>query len=717
MYSKAKFLLCVVAFCHFVNLSAQQTRVDSLKLILATSDDTARIRLLILTSEAYINFAAKKAIEPASEARVLSVQLGDEKREANALLALGKAYAQVGDMTNAIACFDQSVVLMRKVGTEAEVGDLLINEGNAYNDAGVYDEALMSSVEAYTIFEKLNDKRGMARSLVVSGNVHRLLEHYNMAVKNFEEAMNLSKTLQDNKLEASCLNNLGIVYQRKGVYDSSLMYFEMARLINEKSKDNFSLAKVLNNIGGTYWNMAMSADSTVVAEQVQMYYDTATQYYLSSLEIRKQLGDRRGQASSLYNIGAVSLMRGDDDKAIEYFLRALELAKDIQAIDIQMTIYESLHEAYVRKDDVEKALEYYKKFTEAKDSIYDKDMQEGIAEMQAKFGVVQAEAETHAAEAQKTLIVWSSALGGIIFIIIIFFIWRQSTERKKVNVSLNEQKQEIEKKNVALNSANLEIELKNKDITDSIRYARRIQEAILPELEFSTTLGKSGFVLYKPKDIVSGDFYWMAKKGDTLLFAAVDCTGHGVPGAFVSIVCSNLLTQSVNEHGLQEPNDILNDVNARLSLTLRQRVDESKVRDGMDIALCTLNTQTGMLHFAGAFNPAWIMRKGELIELKADKFPVGNFEDEDLRVFVRQEIQLQKGDRVYVFSDGYSDQFGGPLGKKYKRVQFIEYLKKIQAYPVHEHRGLLEREHLAWKGALEQIDDIVVMGVEFPMGA
>src|ERR1041385_2680556 len=176
-----------------------------------------------------------------------------------------------------------------------------------------------------------------------------------------------------------------------------------------------------------------------------------------------------------------------------------------------------------------------------------------------------------------------------------FFLWKRSVTRKKTNVKLNTQKEEIEKKNVALNEANIEIESKNKDITDSIQYARRIQEAILPEVEFNATFGKSAFVLYRPKDIVSGDFYWMAQTADHLLFAAVDCTGHGVPGAFVSIVCSNLLTQAVNEHGLTEPHDILNDVNSRLSVTLRQRLDESKVRDGMDIALCCLNTSTGML--------------------------------------------------------------------------------------------------------------------------
>lgn len=712
MFARSRIIAGFIALLGFTSVCAQQSKVDSLKPILAQHSDTSRIYYLLLMGEAYMEFSPKRAIEPAGEAKTLAAQVNDQKKEANALLLMGRAYSKTGNMTEAISCFDQSVALMKKVGTDEEVGDLLINAGNTYNAAGAYDEALTASLDAYKIFEKADDKRGMARSLIVSGNVYRKLNNFPKAVTDYDRALNFSREVHDASLEASCLLNLAAIYSDKGEFDAALRYNLDAKRISEHAGDQYNLAKTLNNIGGVYLDKAQ--DSTYIDGAPQLL-DTALQYYFASLEIKKQLGDRRGQVSCFNNLGAVSLLAGNPDKAIEYFQRGLDIAKELQALDYQMTLYENLHEAYVRKNDIEKALFYYKEYTALKDSIYSKDMREGIAEMQAIFDVEKAEAETRATEEQKKIIIWSSVIGGVLFIVIIFFIWRQSIDRKKANIALNEQKVEIELKNVALNAANLEIELKNKDITDSIRYARRIQEAILPELEFATTFGRSGFVLYKPKDIVSGDFYWMAKKGDLLLFAAVDCTGHGVPGAFVSIVCSNLLTQAVNEYGFHEPDDILNDVNARLSVTLRQRLDESKVRDGMDIALCSLNMSTGKLHFAGAFNPAWIMRKGEIIELKADKFPVGNFEDEALRVFVRQEIQLQKGDRIYVFSDGYSDQFGGASGKKYKRVQFIEFLKKIQAYPIHEHKGLLEREHIAWKGQLEQIDDIVVMGAEFPV--
>lgn len=701
MNSKALFLIACFSLCSFFPLTAQQSRVDSLKPLLAQRSDTSRIRFLLLMSDAYLSFAAKKAIEPAAEARILAVQAGDERKEAKSLFTLGKAYARTGSMNEAIGCFNQSIVLMKTTGTDEEVAELLINEGNAYNDAGLYDQALTTSLEAYKVYEKVGDKRGMARSLIVSGNAYRLTNNATKAVVDYEKSQSICKDIKDEQLQASCLNNLSIVYGDKGDHQEALNCLFQAKAIHEKSSNAYQLSKVLNNIGGEYLQLGE--------------YEKSTEYYLQALDIRKSIGDMRGQASSLSNLGSVSMAQEHDDKAVEYYSRALEIAKGIGALDLQMNIYNSLHEAYVRKKDIEKALQYYKHYTSLKDSIYTSDLSESIAEMQAKFDVEKAEGAARAQEKQKKIIVVSSVVGGILLLIIILFIWRQSILRKKVNVELNHQKVEIEKKNAALNIANELIEHKNKDITDSIRYARRIQEAILPELEFSTSIGSSGFVLYRPKDIVSGDFYWMKKVGDLILFAAVDCTGHGVPGAFVSLVCSNLLSQAVNEYGLVEPDDILNDVNARLSVTLRQRVDESKVRDGMDIALCSINCKTAELHYAGAFNPAWIARNGQIIELKADKFPVGNFEDEELRKYVRRVIPLEVGDRIYVFSDGYSDQFGGPQGKKYKRKQFVDFIQSIQSSAIHLHGKLLDQEHLAWRGELEQIDDIVVMGVEFPI--
>jgi serine phosphatase RsbU (regulator of sigma subunit) len=256
------------------------------------------------------------------------------------------------------------------------------------------------------------------------------------------------------------------------------------------------------------------------------------------------------------------------------------------------------------------------------------------------------------------------------------------------------------------------IERKNKDITDSINYAKRIQEAILPSKETVKRLFPASFILYKPKDIVSGDFYWMEQCGNRNFVAAVDCTGHGVPGAFMSIVGYNLLNQAVNEHGIDQPAVILNEINRGLSKQLRQQNETISVRDGMDIALCAIDSKEKKLLYAGANNPLWIIRKGELIQVKADKQPIGIYNEDEMKQFTLHEMDLHSEDMIYIFSDGYADQFGGHAGKKFKYKGFQQLLLSISLMSLNKQRDVLERTIEEWRGELEQVDDILVIGIK-----
>lgn len=267
------------------------------------------------------------------------------------------------------------------------------------------------------------------------------------------------------------------------------------------------------------------------------------------------------------------------------------------------------------------------------------------------------------------------------------------------------QKEEIEKKSV-------EIAKNAKNITDSIKYAKRIQKAIFPTHAHIKKLLPNSFILFRSKGIVSGDFYWVEKKKDNVLFAAVDCTGHGVPGAFMSIVANNLLNQAVNEHGHTQPSLILDELNKGISETLHQTYEESTVKDGMDIAICSINYEKKILQYAGAYNPLYLLRNGELREIKADKFPIGVFVGEELKTFVNHEVQLQEGDAIYIFSDGFADQFGGPFGKKYKISRFKELITSVSKYPADKQYELIDQALSDWQGDLEQVDDIVVIGVK-----
>jgi ligand-binding sensor domain-containing protein/serine phosphatase RsbU (regulator of sigma subunit) len=278
------------------------------------------------------------------------------------------------------------------------------------------------------------------------------------------------------------------------------------------------------------------------------------------------------------------------------------------------------------------------------------------------------------------------------------------TEKKILEEKVRERTAEVVEKNI-------ELDEKNKDITASIRYAKRIQDAILPPDEYVKKYLPKTFILFKPKDIVSGDFYWLQDKKDQILFAAVDCTGHGVPGAFMSIVGHNAIDQIVKDQGLTKPSDILDALNKSVSDTLRQsNSEDNAVKDGMDLALCSFDRRTNVMEYAGAFNPFWMVRNGEFMEIKADKFPIGNLKKGENKKFTNHSIPLQKGDTIYVFSDGFADQFGGPSGKKFKYSSFRTLLLENQHLSMEEQGQLLNKTIEGWKGDLEQVDDILVIG-------
>jgi len=265
------------------------------------------------------------------------------------------------------------------------------------------------------------------------------------------------------------------------------------------------------------------------------------------------------------------------------------------------------------------------------------------------------------------------------------------------------QKEEIEKQRQKLEEL-------YKDVTDSIRYAKRLQDSILPPDYQVRNMLPESFVLFKPKDIVSGDFYWFHKRDHQVLFAAVDCTGHGVPGAFMSLVGSNALNQAVKEHGHSEPGKILDDLNKLSSEALNKNAENNSVRDGMDLALCSLNTQTMELEYAGANNPLYLVRDGQIHQIKADKFAIGAFEPGS-KLYTNHKMQLQKNDCIYIFSDGFADQFGGPEGKKLMYSKFRDYLLSINALSMVDQGLRLSDMIEEWKGNYEQVDDILVIGV------
>lgn len=276
-----------------------------------------------------------------------------------------------------------------------------------------------------------------------------------------------------------------------------------------------------------------------------------------------------------------------------------------------------------------------------------------------------------------------------------------------------ERTEQVVKQKEEIESKSAELETLYNHVTDSIRYAKRIQEAILPPESMVRKLLPGSFILYKPKDIVSGDFYWLDEKEGVIFFAAVDCTGHGVPGAFMSIVGYNLLKELITLPGPHTPASLMDGMKRGVSATLHHGQSEgSNAKDGMDMSMCSINYKKMELNFAGAFNPLYIIRGGELIQYKADKFPVGLQVGTENQQYTNHTIQLQKGDSIYVFSDGYADQFGGPKGKKFMASHFRELLIKSSELDINKQKDFLNSTIEDWRGVLEQVDDILIIGVK-----
>ena len=283
---------------------------------------------------------------------------------------------------------------------------------------------------------------------------------------------------------------------------------------------------------------------------------------------------------------------------------------------------------------------------------------------------------------------------------------------EKFNMMIDELEKYYNELEQMVKDRTAKIEEQKKHIMDSIYYARRIQAAILPSDELINTFIPKNFILYKPKDIVSGDFYWFCKTSKEIMISAVDCTGHGVPGAFMSIVGYNQLNHAVSAKKSRNADDILNDLNRGVAKTLSDNDHESKITDGMDLALCVFNSDMTRVQFSGANNPMLLIRDNEVIQYKPNKFPIGAYEGSIPQVFTRAEVDLKKDDCLYIYSDGYADQFGGPLDKKLTTKRFREKLLEIHRYPLEKQKTLLEEYLDEWKADREQVDDILVIGIK-----
>ena len=704
MIRLATILLPISLLISSFSLWAQSSEILSIKEKLKhVSSIEERYNLMDTLYSKFEKISQDSCLRWAKQKYNVAKDINDVQLIKESLLDLATSQSNVGQHDEAIKNIEQALELVNR----SPIGKF--GYWNCYNilasiysDMGNYEKSLKCNLDAMKYAQENDDKFSLGSSHNNIGNVYRVMGNYDRSLESYKQAVKCFSEIKNLDMLAASLNNIGVVYAARKNRDSALIYYNSSLKNYELCKDLYGMATALNNIGGIYYDKG----------EIKKVIECDTR----ALDLYERIGSRTGVVVTLNNMAGDYREIKDYDRAVELSTKSLAMArKYTMKEDIQLA-YTSLSEIYSAKKDFEKAFLYSEMVRGIRDTIYSEQNRSKIIEMQEKYETdkKQKEIEVLNATGSKNRIIIYAASGGFVLIFILaILLYNRNRVKQRANKLLELQNTEIQAQKHT-------IEEKNKDITDSIRYAQRIQNAILPSEQMIKALFPGSFVLFKPKDIVSGDFYWFEKWGNEILFAAVDCTGHGVPGALMSVVGYNLLNQAVNEHGLTKPNLILNELNKGISKMMRQHVEErmqdgmltgTSVQDGMDIALCSYRPDKMVLQYAGAFNALYHIRKKELMEIKADKIAIGSYRKDELKSYSNQELQLQRGDTVYVFTDGFADQFGGPKGKKFKYKALQDLLIKIQDHDMVEQKKILSRELETWKGNLDQVDDILVIGI------
>ncbi|MES2285997.1 MAG: tetratricopeptide repeat protein [Bacteroidota bacterium] len=686
---------------------AQNVKIDSLQNVLkATGEDTIKVNTLnvlswILLNESEFIEAMKYARQSIALANSIP-QWNFERRSkarATAYTNIGIIYDRQGNFSEGLKNHFNSLQIKKTIGDKKGIANSYGNIGVIYYDQGNYPEALKNQLIALKIREELGDKTTIAATYNNIGLIYWRQGSYSEALKNHKMSLKMKQEKEDKKGIAASYNNIGNVYEDLGDNFGALNNYLAAAKTFELIRSKKGIAVTYNNIGNIYFKLRN--------------YSQALKNFQASLKIKIETGDKDGMANSYVSLGSLYIKLNKLEEAKKMLNEALSLSKEIGSKDIIKASYNSLSELDSTQGDWKNAYEHHKLFMVYRDSLLNEENTKKTVQAQMQYDFDKQVSNTQAEQEKKdSLIIVESrkqklillfVLSGLLFVIIFSgFIFRSLRITRK-------QKQIIEIKSSETNLQKKIIEEKNKDITDSIHYAKRIQDALLREEEHVSKHLPEHFILFLPKDIVSGDFYWGAEKQGYWYFAAVDCTGHGVPGAVMSMLGISFLNDIVSSEALLSPAEVLDQLKNKVVKELRQTGEAGGSKDGMDISIGRLNLKTNDLQWAGANNPLNFIRNGQLEVLKADKQPIGYHPKN--HPFTNHEIQLKKGDSIFIYSDGYADQFGGPNGKKFKYKQLEDLLIANNHLPLTDQKEILKKCFTEWKGNLEQVDDVCVFGV------
>lgn len=651
----------------------------------------------------------------------LAQKLGEKDLESKAYNLGGAIFFNLGKYDDALKQYNNRLKISSSLKDTGSVIQAYFNIALLYNTKGLYGQAVEMNYKALEIAEKRHDTINMMALYEGLGQSYYQMKDKTKATTFLNKAYQIALIKKEEYEQSGILIDLGNIYQQEGEprhpdgeQYRAIYYYNDAIRITKKNGDKRRQSTATANKAKSYLILKRYKDALVYLEE--------------AMKINIEINYTKGICDVFATKAECYLETGKIKEAEESALKSLEIANNLKSGREQHDCYDLLSRIYEKKKDSKNAYKYYKQAIALSDTIEDLTKVKLIAERgleyerkkterQLEFKALEEKARLRKQKQIRNIFLG----GGIIMLIILVFIFRIYLKTRRANVEIANQNKILEQTNAR--------------IIESIDYSQNIQQSILPQRNEIDKLFPNYFVLYKPKDIVSGDFYFIepiqTARVSLIAFALADCTGHGVPGALMSLMGHSILKECLKAPEVNSPGEGLDYLNKELHSFLRQGQKEEHIMDGMDIAFCTIDMVTGEIMFSGANNPLWIVSKRQnikdgsgndlnlkletngnfLYEIKATKQPIGF--NEQPKQFQNHKLKLEKDDMIYLFTDGLADQFGGPKGKKYKYKQLSEVILNSANKTMAEQKRDLENSFTSWKGNLEQVDDVSVLGIRF----
>jgi len=687
------FLLTGLLFCFRIG-DCQQGKTDSLiKALKTAKNDTGKVRTLNAIAVSLDKAPTfDTALTFSASAQALAEKLDYTYGLAKAYEIAAHICANEDNYTKALFYEDKELSTYKKAGNKNGIASVYNRMSTAYWKQGDYPTSLKYDYMALQLYQQTGNKMGLASVYQGIGVVYDEQGSDSLALTYFSKSLALYTELGDKDAVAGDLGDMGNIYDDMNKPGDALNYDFRALQLEIIMGNKTGTARNYGNIGSIYQEMGN--------------YQQALDFEFKALDIDQKVGYKRGTSSKLVAIGSIYTSLKKFGLAKIYIDSALNVAKRIQESDYIKNAYSELAHLDEASGNYKNGLKDYKTYIAYRDSLINRQNTKKIVQTEMNFDFQQKQAaekaereekETLAAQAHKKDLIIRNIfiVAFLVMFALSFLIFRVYRKNQSANKVINIQKQVVEQK--------------QKEILDSINYAQKIQKGLLASNNLLLQYISDYFILYMPKDIVSGDFYWATMKNDRFYIAVCDSTGHGVPGAFMSLLNISYLNEAISERNITEPNEIFNHTRNKLI----ENVSQDGGQDGMDgvlISLPVIGKNQNMMEYTVAYNNPIIIRNGKILELSSDKMPVGASTRQG-ESFTRHSFELNKGDLIYALTDGYADQFGGELGKKFKYRKLLENLLAVSHLDMREQKRVLGETIEKWKGNHEQVDDILIMGI------